>query len=191
MSALLRRLADDDLDVVAAVLKSKAALQIPAAGLLEAVKAPMSRAWEALHNKEQGVSSSKALTVIKSVSSCHAHLHNLGLLFCILLMPGMPVKVPHSPRRHRSLMRGFAAAGSHAPGGPLPRGPPRLPPSDCWSTAGVHHADASIPQAGRFSAAGSWQQRASSADRCACCCHASCLCMGSSNDLLMGLSTEG
>ena len=71
MSALLRRLADDDLDVVAAVLTSKAALRVPAAGLLEAVEAAMSRAWEGLHKKEQGVSSSKALTVIKSVSSCH------------------------------------------------------------------------------------------------------------------------
>lgn len=71
MSALLRRLADDDLDVVAAVLASKAALQVPATGLLEAVEAAMSRAWQALHRKEQGVSSSKALSVIKSVSTCH------------------------------------------------------------------------------------------------------------------------
>ena len=71
MSALLRRLADDDLDVVAAVLTSKAALRVPATGLLEAVEAAMSRAWEGLHRQEQGVSSSKALSVIKSVSSCH------------------------------------------------------------------------------------------------------------------------
>ena len=73
--ALLRRLADDDFDVVAPDLTSKAALHVPAAGLLEAVEAAMLRAWEALHGKEQGVSSSKALDVIKSVSSCHRSPH--------------------------------------------------------------------------------------------------------------------
>ena len=71
MPALLRRLADEDLDVVAAALSSKAALQVPAAGLFEAVALASSQAWEALLRKEQSISGGKAQAVVKSVSQRH------------------------------------------------------------------------------------------------------------------------
>ena len=71
MSALLRRLADDDLDVVAAALSSKAVLQVPAAGLLEAVAQTSSRAWEAMLKKDQGINGGKAQAVVKNVSQSH------------------------------------------------------------------------------------------------------------------------
>lgn len=69
MSALLRRLADDDLDVVAAALSSKALLQLPAAGLFQAVEGRIAQVWEALQGKDQSVSSGNAQTVIKNVSN--------------------------------------------------------------------------------------------------------------------------
>lgn len=68
VSALLRRLADDDLDVVAAALSCKALMQVPAGGLFEAVSSTLSRVWEALQRKDQSVSSAKAQAIIKHVS---------------------------------------------------------------------------------------------------------------------------
>ena len=68
VSALLRRLADDALNVVAAALSCKALMQVPAGGLFEAVSSTLSRVWEALQRKDQSVSSAKAQAVIKHVS---------------------------------------------------------------------------------------------------------------------------
>ena len=68
MSALLRRLADDALEVVAAALSCKALMQVPAGGLFEAVSSTLSHVWEALQRKDQSVSSAKAQAVIKHVS---------------------------------------------------------------------------------------------------------------------------
>ena len=68
VSALLRRLADEDLDVAAAALSTEAVLQLPAAALFEAVAQTSSRAWEALLRKDQGISSAKAQAVVKNVS---------------------------------------------------------------------------------------------------------------------------
>ena len=68
VSALLRRLADDDLNVVAAALSCKALMQVPAGGLFEAVSSTLSRVWEALQRKDQSVSSAKAQAIIKQVS---------------------------------------------------------------------------------------------------------------------------
>lgn len=68
VSALLRRLADDDLDVVAAALSSKAVLQVPAAGLFEAIASTLSQTWEALLRKDQSISCGKAHAVVKNVS---------------------------------------------------------------------------------------------------------------------------
>ncbi len=71
VSALLRRLADEDLDVVAAVLSSQALLQMPAAALFEAVARTSARAWEALLRKDQSISGGKAQAVLKNVSRRH------------------------------------------------------------------------------------------------------------------------
>ena len=68
VSALLRRLADEDLDVVATVLSSKVVIQVPAAALFEAVAQTMARAWEPLLRKDQSVSGGKAQAVLKNVS---------------------------------------------------------------------------------------------------------------------------
>lgn len=101
MSVLLRRLADEDLDVAAAALSTKAVLQLPAAALFEAVAQTSSRAWEALLRKDEGISGGKAQAVVKNVSRCrtplgtriHAvsdihfcgplHLHSMNQIHCM------------------------------------------------------------------------------------------------------------